>query len=336
MLFSVIVPVKNEVNYIKSTVLSLLDLDDRGLGFEILIVDGNSTDGTKQILVEEFGYNPKVHLLSNPKGFTPNAFNIGIKAAKGEFIVIVGARHKLDRNYVSLCIEDLELNRLLGVSGGYAVHQYQGVVSEAIATAMTSKFGVGANNFRAIKKSGYVDTVGTPVYRKGLFDEIGLFDENLIRNQDDEFNFRLHKAGYKAWLNVNAKVEYIVRSNFSNLWKQYQQYGYWKVFVNKKHQSLTTIRQVIPALFVIYLIFLPFTVYFLKDICILILLPLFFYIIIILVVTKLGNFDIQRLFLLIRAYLTLHLSYGLGYLKGILDFCILNRLPNENMSQLSR
>lgn len=336
MLFSVIVPVKNEIEHIEKSVLSMLELEDRGLGFEILIVDGNSTDGTKQLILDKFKYNPKIHLLDNPKGFTPCAFNIGIKAAKGEFILIAGARHKLDKKYADLCISDLEQNKHLGVSGGCAIHHFKGEVSEAIATAMTSKFGVGGSNFRAIKKSGYVDTVGTPVYRKILFDEIGLFDENLIRNQDDELNFRLYKAGYKAWLNIDAKVEYTVRSNFNNLWKQYNQYGYWKVFVNKKHQSLTSTRQIIPAVFVIYLLLLPFIFLFLKEARVFILIPIFLYIFTIIKISSFGNFNFIRFFLLIRAFLALHFSYGLGYLKGILDFYFLNKQPDKKMFRLSR
>jgi len=336
MLFSVIVPIKNEVKHIEHSVLSLLDLDDRGLGFEILLIDGNSTDGTFQLLFDKFGHNSKVSLLHNPRGYTPSAFNIGIGVAKGDYILIAGARHKLARNYAIMCISDLERDKKIGVVGGLAIHQNEGEVSESIAYAMTSKFGVGGQNFRAINKSAFVDTVGTPVYNKEIFDEIGIFDEALIRNQDDELNYRLHLAGYKAWLNVNALVTYTVRSNFYSLWRQYQQYGYWKIYVNKKHKTVTTFRQIIPALFVVYLFILPFIFILFNFALIILLLPLIGYIFSIIIITRTVKFNIYKSFLVSKSFLILHLSYGLGYLKGILDFLILRKSPDSKMIQLSR
>lgn len=336
MLFSVIVPIKNEINHIEKSILSLLQLEDRGLGFEILLIDGNSTDGTFQLLLEKFGNHPTISILQNPEGYTPYAFNIGIRAAKGDYVLIAGARHELSKNYAILCINDLERDRAIGVAGGKAIHQYKDEVSEVIAYVMTSKFGVGTQNFRTINKSAFVDTVGTPTYRKELFEIIGLFDEALVRNQDDELNYRLHLAGYKAWLNVDATVVYTVRANLKNLWKQYEQYGYWKIYVNKKHHAVTTFRQIIPAMFVTYLCFMPFLLMYYSQFAVVAMIPLFIYFSSIFVITQLGHFKSNRIFLIVKAFLTIHLSYGIGYLKGIMDFLVLRKSPNSKMHQLSR
>jgi GT2 family glycosyltransferase len=167
---------------------------------------------------------------------------------------------------------------------------------------------------------GYVDTVAFGAYKKDVFDKIGFFDEELIRNQDDEFNFRLIKYGFKIYLFRQIRSKYYVRASFKKLYKQYFQYGYWKVYVNKKHQTITTIRQIVPLLFVLYLfggtllsIFHPIILR-----AYLIVLCLYFFA---------GFYSASRqsnkvsdILNIVKCFFILHFSYGFGYLLGIIDF----------------
>jgi GT2 family glycosyltransferase len=119
---------------------------------------------------------------------------------------------------------------------------------------MSSVFGVGNAHFRTGGKSGCVDTVAFGAYRREVFERVGFFDEELARNQDDEFNYRVVQGGFKIFLDPAIQSDYFVRGSISKLYKQYDQYGYWKVFVNKKHGAVTTLRQLAPPLWVLFLL----------------------------------------------------------------------------------
>jgi GT2 family glycosyltransferase len=201
---------------------------------------------------------------------------------------------------------------------------------------MSSSFGVGNAHFRTGNKSGYVDTVAFGAYKKEVFDDIGYFDEDLIRNQDDEFNFRLLKNGYKIYLSNKIKSKYYVRGSFSKLFKQYYQYGYWKVFVNKKHKTVTTVRQLIPLFFVLFLILggiisfaHPYIFIFYRAIILL-------YFLLGLLFAWDGNNSLKKAISITFTFFILHLSYGLGYLLAIFDFILLNKKPNDKSKTLSR
>ena len=201
---------------------------------------------------------------------------------------------------------------------------------------MGSSFGVGGGNFRILKESNYTDTVGTPMYPKKVFDKIGLFNENLLRNQDDELNFRLTKSGGKIFFNTDIEIKYYVRANLSNLYKQYYQYGYWKVYVNRLHKSVTSVRQLIPLIFVLGIIIgaicsfiiQHFFIVYLSGIILYLLLSLFFGISMAKNIVK--GVQVARVFPI------LHFSYGSGYLVAIIHFLILRKEPTKNAASLSR
>ena len=166
--------------------------------------------------------------------------------------------------------------------------------------------------------------------------KIGLFDEELARNQDDEFNFRILKNGGKIWLTTATSATYYVRSSFKKLFKQYFQYGYWKVYVNKKHKSITTMRQLVPALFVLTLYALIIMV---------ILFPYRWeYLVLFLGVYGAGAslFALKlaersnQFFAVLFSFVILHTSYGMGYVEGIVNFILLNRKPAKSQSNLTR
>lgn len=330
MTVSISIPCRNEEKYIARCLYSIVSCTYPKELLNVYVCDGNSIDRTQEIIQEFQSKYPFIHLLINEKQTTPHALNLGIKADDSDIKIILGAHAEIAPNYIEKCIETFKISKQIACVGGVLENITEDKDTEVIAKAMSSSFGVGNAYFRTGNYSGYVDTVAFGAYKREVFEKIGFFDEQLIRNQDDEFNFRLLKAGYKIYLSSEIRAAYYVRSSFSKLFKQYFQYGYWKVFVNKKHQSVTTFRQLVPFLFVLFFLF--------SWIFFLIPIPFFRWIYftgIILYIIAASAFAIKitdsvnTFFKTIYVFFILHFSYGFGYLLGIKDFLILNTSPKH-------
>jgi glycosyltransferase involved in cell wall biosynthesis len=326
---SVVIPCRNEAKAIVGTVDAILNSDHKNL--EVIVVDGMSDDGTRDAL-SIFANDPRVRIIDNVKKLTPYAFNLGVKAARGDYVQIVGARNGLDPGYIPILLDTLKTRPDVACVGGDYQHVHDSAAGRDISLAMESKFGMGAGNYRTLDGDGYVDTVGIPMYRKSIFEQVGYFDETLTRNQDDEFNFRLRQRGLKIMYVHAAKATYLVRGNLRKAFEQFRQYGYFKVFVNKKHRAVTTVRQVIPALFLAFWsLGLPLAL-FSPGVRGLLSFTAFIY-------TGAGLwFAGRKLGLVgrIRVLLTcfvLHMGYGLGYWQGIWDFLVVGRSPRTELQR---
>jgi hypothetical protein len=225
---------------------------------------------------------------------------------------------------------------MLGCTGGVVQNIYENKTGKIIGMAMSSLFGVGDAHFRTGTKEGYTDTVAFGAYLNKVFREIGYFDEALSRNQDDEFNYRLVKHGFKISLRKNIRSRYFVRGSFKKLFRQYFQYGYWKVFVNKKHNTITTFRQLIPLIFVIFL-FLGIIVSFIDPLLrILFVMSFIFYLFLGAIFAILKSNKITIIAGMVYTFFILHFSYGLGYLTGLYRFVLLRKSPASRQERLSR
>ncbi|MBN4072124.1 glycosyltransferase family 2 protein [Flavobacteriales bacterium AH-315-E23] len=324
-LISVVIPCRNEEDYIGDCIKSILSSDYPTEFLEIIVCDGLSDDRTQEIVERVREENGNVKLLLNEQQTTPHALNIGIRKSKGELVIILGAHASLSSEYVSNCVAALNADKSLGCIGGVLTNTYFDRKSEAIAKAMSHPFGVGSAHFRTGRKSGYVDTVAFGAYRREVFDKIGMFDEALTRNQDDEFNYRVLQAGYKIKLDTDISAVYHVRASFGKLFSQYFQYGYWKVYVNKIHRTITTFRQLVPLIFVLFLItFIPLA--FLHDIFLkLLVVGLVFYFAGAFVSAFSSSVHPVQLIRIIASFIILHVSYGFGYLTGLIHFVILGK-----------
>jgi succinoglycan biosynthesis protein ExoA len=252
---TVVVPMRNEEAYIAECLRSIVEQDYPKDGMEILVVDGLSNDRSREIVEEFRGEYPFIRLLDNPRRIVPTAMNIGIKEAGREVIIRVDGHCRLAPDYVSQCVRYLEETGVACV-GGAIESVGQTPMAQAISLAMSSPLGVGDAYFRHAKqqRERYVDTLAFGAYRREVFDRIGLFDEELVRNQDYELNYRLRQAGGKILLTPAIKSRYYTRSSLKKLWNQYFQYGFWKVRMLRKHPRSVRARQLVPPLFVLALL----------------------------------------------------------------------------------
>lgn len=337
MLISIVIPARNEEGSIEKCIDHIYknELDDT-IEIEVIVIDGMSTDDT----IEKIEYLKRkyksLNVFNNEAQTTPTAFNIGIQNSKGDFIQIVGARQFLSKNYLSETLGSFAIDDKIKCVGGGVENVFLNEKSKIIAMAMDSPFGVGGGNFRIAKSSGYVDTVGTPMYPKEVFKEFGYFDEKLVRNQDDEFNYRITSAGFKIYQNKDAIIQYMVRASFKNLKKQYYQYGYWKVYVNRKVQNITTIRQLFPFALVTFTILGLILSFISFYIAIAFSISMLMYVLLSIFFSLKKSTNVKETAVIIWTFWILHFSYGLGYLKGILDFVILSKGPTSKNTTLSR
>ena len=243
---------RNEARYIERCLNALIAQDYPAECFEVLVADGLSTDASGELVNHFVRAHSNFQLVKNPQRITPVAFNVGIRRAHGEIIAIVSAHAVVAPDYLSRCVAALQQTRADNVGGPMRAVS-ETYIGNAIVLATSSPFGVGGARFHYAETAGWVDTVYMGAYPRAVFDRIGLFDEELVRNQDDEFNFRLTRAGGKIWLDPQIKSVYYSRGTLRGLWKQYFEYGFWKVRVMQKHGRPASLRHLVPAFFVLAL-----------------------------------------------------------------------------------
>lgn len=302
---SIIIPTLNEEKYINDLIINILN--GNNCSFEVFVCDAGSTDKTRQIITNLHYEN--VYLVDNPRKYVSSAFNDIFPKTKGKFIALLGAHANYPPHYFDHAIE--YLNTECDVVGGPLIQLGKNTSGIAIACAMSSKFGVGGTEFRTERKKMFVDSVAFAVYKRDIFTKIGLLDEDLIRNQDDELHYRMNANNYKILMVPEMECSYFVRDSFTELFKQYYQYGYYKPMVFAKVKSGVRIRHLIPSLFVCYLILMP-ALMLLNSIF---LMPILFYLILAILFGIKSN--TSNKLMVIFAFVTLHISYGFGFLLGI-------------------
>ena len=318
-LVSILIPVHNEEAYIKRCLQAVLAQDYPAHLMEIWISDGMSSDGTREIIADFTRQHPNICLVDNPGRIVPKGLNLLIPKANGEIIIRVDGHCVIALDYVSNCVRHLQENGVDGVGG--PMHTIgEDFKSEVIALAMSSKFGVGNSSFRTeTGQTKLVDTVPFPAYSREIIRKVGLYDEELVRNQDDEYNYRIREAGGKILLAEDVRSTYYSRGSFGKLWRQYFQYGYWKVRVLQKHPRQMSLRQFVPLVFVLSLILSLVLTMFLPRGWVLLVTILGLYLLTNLAASLViaEKEDWRYLRLLPLAYAIIHLSYGSGFLTGL-------------------
>jgi succinoglycan biosynthesis protein ExoA len=321
MKVSLLVAMRNEAGHIERCLASIFAQDYPDHFLEVLVMDGQSTDDSRQIVEHLSSVRPNCYVLPNPKITQAAGWNLGIQAAQGDIIGIVSAHTELAPDYVSTAVKTLQRIGADMVGGPMRADSHERV-GQAIALATSTPFGVGGARFHYIEREQEVDTVYMGLCWRAVYQRIGGFDEEMVRDQDDELSYRLLAQGGRIFCDPAIRSCYSNRSTFRSLWKQYFQYGYWKVRVMQKHRRQMRLRQFVPPTFVTALLgsalLAPFSV-------------LGHW----LLVSVAGSYalanlaasvwagrkgGLQHLPLLPLSFASLHLSYGVGFLVGLVKF----------------
>lgn len=328
---TVIIPCRNEEAFIDGCLASVIASDFPHERFEVLVVDGMSTDRTRAIVGRCLEKDRSIRLIDNPAQIVPTAMNIGIQQAKGDVIVRLDAHAVYPHDYISKVVDWLGKSGADNVGGVWLTRPANSTAkARAIAIGLSHPFGVGNAHFRiGASEPRWVDTVPFGCYRRDVFDRIGMFDEELVRNQDDELNARLVRRGGRILLVPEIVSEYFARESLAKLWRMYYQYGYFKPLAARKLGGVMTVRQLIPALFVTAivaggLLSWPFPV-----VRLLIGAVLLAYAVgdIVFAARAAWTQGLLCVLWLTLVFPVLHLAYGVGFLKGLADFIVFNRRP---------
>ncbi len=324
---SIIVPCLNEEKYIASCIESIIRSDINYEETEVIFVDGKSSDKTVEIINTYIKTYPFIKVLRNPEKYTPISMNMGIKASVGEYIFILSAHAKYERDYFAKLVHYIQELKA-GCVGGVLITDVKNrnKKSNSIKEILTHKFGVGNASFRTGSSSiKEVDTVAFGCYAKETFEKFGLFDEQLIRNQDIELNKRIIKGGGKIYLVPEVKATYYARESFVDLAKNNYSNGFWNIltaYYTKTLKSLS-LRHFIPLLFVLSLLVPTVLSLVFPKILWLAFFSLVSYLSLVIIISFRMKNSSNSIGYLIISFLTLHFSYGMGSLIGI--FSVVNK-----------
>ena len=308
---SVIIPCRNEEKYIEECLNSVINQDYPKEKLEVLVVDGMSEDRTREVIEKYTKQYPFIKLLNNPKKITPVAFNIGVKQAKGDLIIIMGAHCIYKRNYISNCVRYSNTYNADNIGGIWEILPGEKtLVAKSIAFASSSIFGAGDAYYRRGYDKGIkeVDTVFGGCYKKEVFDKIGFFNENLAKTQDMEFNIRLKRAGGKILLVPEIVAYYYPKSNLKDFFLHNIEDGVWAIYPLKFVKIPLKLRHYIPLIFILTL---PLNIWFYIPLSLFFSLQIAF-----------REKDIRYFFVMPAVFATRHIGYGLGSVWGLIKLII--------------
>ena len=326
---SLVIPCFNEKEHISNFIETILKMDFSFYDVRIVIADGMSDDGTRDILFEKASMDTRIYIIDNTKRIVSSGLNLAILFKKSDYIIRLDVHTLYEDDYIIRCIEALNGNLGNCVGGAWNIDPGNNLVSSAIAIAFCSPFGSGGATSRDVFFNGKVDTVYLGAWRRLQLIQYGLFDENFVRNQDDELCLRIIKSGGVVYQSSSIKSKYFGRQSFKKLYMQFYQYGFWKPFVIAKHREFASIRHLAPFLFVITtftlaIISLPATVIFLF---------LYLFIISISIIIKNHKLQISLIMLSIICVSIIHVAYGFGSIKGLLYLGLRSgKKANRNIS----
>jgi glycosyltransferase involved in cell wall biosynthesis len=336
-LVSIVLPCRNEQGYIQDCLQSALNQEQPDGGLEIIVADGMSTDGTREYVWRMAERHPQIRVLTNPGRIVSTGLNTAIRAARGEIIIRMDAHTIYAPDYVRQCLAVMNETGADNV-GGPMRTTARTFTERAIQAVFHSAFAVGGARSHQADYEGYVDTVIYGCWKRSAFERIGYFDEDLIRNQDDEFNLRLTRAGGKIYQSPRIRSWYHVRGSLKTLFRQHMQYGYWKTLVIRKHRQPASFRHLVPGGFVGSLFLLAALGFFwlpawwaAAGLAVLHATAAFVLSLVIAARTKWALLPA-----LPAVVWCFHFGYGYGFLRGLLDLVLLRNAPDTPFVQLTR
>ncbi len=321
ILVTAMIVVRNEEKYIKTSFESLLHQDFQEDKYEILIIDGESTDNTMKIvnsIIEKYNGKTPIRLFKNEKKLLAAGWNLGIKEARGKYVVRIDAHAKASKDFLKKNLETIKtLPEDVACVGGKLTSISLDEGDKTIGKVLSSPFGIGNSKFRYSDKAQYTDTVAFGMYKKNVFEIVGEFDEELERNQDNNMHNRIRKAGYKFYFNPEIKSNYYVRNSLKKMLKQGFLNGKWNIIVFRQDKNSLSIRHIIPLIFVCSIIALSLLSLINIVFAYVLACELILYFILGLIFATKKTKNIIEILKMQVYFLLLHLSYGTGSLISI-------------------
>jgi glycosyltransferase involved in cell wall biosynthesis len=308
---SVILPVLNEEKYLADAINAILAQQYDGK-IEVILAIGPSQDRTLEIAQQLHMNDPRVVIVDNPSGRTAAGLNLAIASSQYSVIVRVDGHSNIPKNYFNLVSEILESTGAVNV-GGVMAAEGQSLFEQSVARAMRSPLGVGASRFHTGGGAGEVDTVYLGAFRKEALLAVGGFDERFTRAQDWELNFRLRQAGGIVYFDPRLVVTYRPRSTIKALAKQYFEYGRWRRVVSRRHQGTINYRYLAPPFTVVAT---TLSLLFGLLVSPVLFIPALTYAVFILIASGRIGKSMGEILCLPTILLTMHISWGLGFLTS--------------------
>lgn len=318
---TVVMPVRNEEQFIEETINQVLSQEYPKEKFEIIVADGLSTDRTPEIVKKISETNPNVRLIDNPGLFPSAGRNVGFKNGKGDIHIVVDGHCLIETNNLLSNLADA-----FERSGAQCLGRAQPFFSpdepttqKAIVLARSSKIGHSSNSFIHSDQEGYFSPVSMGcAYRKEVFDKIGYVDESFDACEDVEFNYRVEKAGFKSFFTPKIAITYFPRETFSGLIKQLLRYGEGRARFMYKHPETVNLDMFKPIALIVFVFLGPISALIHSNLFIAYLVVLFLYIsILILESFRLGKkYSLIFKNKILISFLITHFTLGVGLIKG--------------------
>jgi len=337
---SIVMPVRNEIQFIERNLEQILKQDYPTEKLEVIVADGGSDDGTRELLDRMATSTGRIKVIDNQQKIVPTGLNAAIEESKGEIVIRIDGHVVVEKDFVKESVKVLQDHPEAWAAGGPIIHRAKTANGKAIAEAMSHRIGVGNASHRMPNFEGYGEGTAFPALYRWVFDKVGLYDERLVRNQDDEFYYRLNQAGGKFFISPRIKYAYFVREKLIQLLRQYYQYSFWRIPVIRKHGHPTTIRQMIPSIFYFAVFALVLLGLYLRNPWIALGLPAVYLTVLLGVgLSKIPTVGGNVAMRIPIAIATIHAGYAWGMIHGAL--CLVTernawRPSNQQMVKLSR
>jgi succinoglycan biosynthesis protein ExoA len=317
---------------------SVLSQECQDLSLEIIVSDGLSEDGTAQRLQNWAKTDARIKVISNPGRIVSTGLNAALREARGTYVVRMDMHTRYAVDYIKQCVKALKTTRATCVGGPW-IAEGTTAVQRAIATAFQTRLGSGGAASRRSNYSGPIDTVYLGAWRRLELLRLGGFDETLVRNQDDELNLRIHRSGGTVWQSSDIKCSYRPRSSFADVFRQFYQYGYWKLAVLKKHRLPASARHLVPFLFLACLAISAALSPFVMAAAYSLALLVGAYVLVACTAAinaQCGKGSIGWAPLVAVALACMHFGYGLGFAHGLFDLLVRKKFVQTHMVRLTR
>ena len=323
---SVVIPCYNEERFILKALENLANQYENS-HYEIIVVDGGSTDGTRDVVKQFREANPdlQITLVDNPARHIPTALNLGVAAARGGIIARMDAHAVPSSGYIRRCVEVLKQSDA-GVVG-MPCHVLPGadtLLAHAIARGVSHPFGIGDAKYRlqaGAAQQEDVDTVAFACFRKSLWADLGGFNESLLTNEDYDFNYRVRTTGRNVLLDRSEHCDYFARTGFRELAAQYRRYGSWKARMIRLHPGSTRLRHLVAPGFVLSLVLLIFLSIVWHPIGVVLGLEVGLYLVLSLwfswQIGRQNGASVAMVPMMPLVFMTIHLSWGTSFLIGL-------------------